>query len=800
MGNLFQDLRYGARMLLKRPVFAVVALMTLALGIGANTAIFSVVNTILLRPLAFRDSGQLVAVFEKQASGARDYISYPNLQDYESRNHVFEDLSTFVPQSVNLTGTDQPDRVRGGFVSSSFFKMLGVAPAQGRVILPAEDVQGGERVVVLNHDFWQKRFGGDTKLIGRALTLNGDPYTIVGIMPESFRFPMDEVEVWMPAQYWPNYAIDRAEHNAFVLGRLKEGVLISEAQAEMAGIAAQLARAYPKENGGRGIEVVGLQSFLVEDMRPVLLILLGAVGFILLIACANIANLLLARGSARWKEIAVRAALGASRPRLIRQFLTETVLLSVAGGVLGLLLAQWGVDLLMAISPGPLPGGVSPRFDLRVLGFTLVVSVLTGLLFGVMPALQLSKPDLYSVLKEGRGTGEGTGRHRLRALFIISQVSLSVVLLVGAGLLINSFYRLLRTSPGFPPENLLTMEYRLPKNKYPKGAEQTEFHRRVVERVREVPGVQSAAVVGGLPFSGNGGTTIFTLPDRAQPEQGKEPKALVNRAGDRYFETIGIPLIKGRTFTEQDRADAPPVVIINQSMAQTYWPGEDPIGKQIHLPEAKTTASIIGVVGDAKQFELGEQQRPQIYSYFAQNPNIFATLVVRTQVEPMSLANSVRAALWSVDKDQPVWKIRTVESLLERNVASPRFMMSLMTAFAGLALLLTAIGLYGVISYSVSQRTQEIGIRMALGAQARDVLRMIVRQGMRLALIGVLIGMAASFIVTRVLSSLLYGVTATDPLTFIAAALVLGCVALLACLIPAHRATRVDPMVALRYE
>ncbi|HEY0006259.1 MAG TPA: ABC transporter permease, partial [Pyrinomonadaceae bacterium] len=655
---LLQDLRYGFRMLLKRPGFTAVAVLTLALAIGANTAIFSVLNAILLRPLAFRDSERLVAMFERAGNDkTRDWISYPNLQDYKTQGHAFEEVATFVPQSVNLTGMEQPDRVRGGFVTSSFFKVLDVQAAMGRTLLPAEDQQGGERVAVLNHETWQKRFGGDPQVLGKTLMLNGEPFTIVGVMPQGFRFPMDEVEVWMPAPTWPNYKIDRAAHVAFVIGRLKPGVKLAEAQAEMSGIASQLALAYPKENTGRTVEIIGLQNLLVEDVRPVLLILLGAVGFILLIACANIANLLLARGNARLKEVAVRAALGASRMRLIRQLLTETIVLSTMGGVLGLLLALWGVDLLVAVSADQFPVGQIPKLDARVLGFTFAISILTGLLFGIVPALQLSKPDLYSALKEGRGAGEGTSRHRLRSAFVISQVSLSLVLLVGAGLLINSFYRLLQTNPGFMPENLLTMEYRLPTNKYPKGEQQWDFHKRVVERVREVPGVQSAAIVRGLPFSGNGGSTPILLADRPQPAKGQEPVVSGNWAGPGYFETIGIPLVKGRTFNEQDNLNSPHVAVINQLMAQTFWPNQDPIGKQVQLPEEELTVSVIGVVGDAKQFELAEPQRPQLYVSYSQSPTIFATLVVRTNVEPMSLSNSVRAALWSVDKDQPVWKI-----------------------------------------------------------------------------------------------------------------------------------------------
>ncbi|HEX5709185.1 MAG TPA: ABC transporter permease [Pyrinomonadaceae bacterium] len=800
MGDVLQDLRYGLRTLLKRPGFTLIALVTLALGIGANTAIFSVVNATLLRPLAFEGAERLVAMYEIPASGRRDFISVPDLEEYRAQSQTFEEFTTFVPQSVNMTGTGEPERVRGGFVTSSFFRIFGARPALGRAIEPREDAQGAERVVVLSHDLWQRRFGGDASIVGRALNLNGEQFTVVGIAPEGFRFPMDETEVWMPAWTWPNYKVERTARVSFVLGRLREGATLKEAQTEMRAISARLAAAYPAENEGRTTEVLGLHELVVEDVSTSLWILLGAVGFILLIACANIANLLLARGAARQKEVALRTALGASRWRIVRQLLTETVVLALLGGVLGVLFALWGLDALMAVSPGPLPGGRAPALDARVLLFTLGISLMTGLLFGIVPAWQLSKPDVYKALKEaGPVAGEG-GRSRLRGALVVSQVALSLVLLVGAGLLINSFYRLLKVNPGFDTANLLTLEYRVPRNKYSEGKQQVEFHRRVVEAVRGVPGVRSAAVVRALPFSGNGAAVNFTLPGQPEPPKGQTPKALETAVDPHYFQTAALPLIQGRGFTERDTADSPPVVVVNQTLARKHFPGEDPLGRQLHFPDAKLTAEIVGVVGDAKQYQLNEVQQPQVYTAYTQNPHLFATLVARTDVEPMSLERAVKEAVWSVDRDQPVWKVRTVEQLLTMNVADSRFIMTLMVVFAALAVLLTALGIYGVISYSVAQRTHEIGVRMALGAQERDVLGLVLRQGMLLALVGVGIGLAAAFGVTRLMASLLFGVTATDPATYATVALVLIGVALLACFIPARRATKVDPMVALRYE
>ena len=800
MQILRQDLSYGVRMLTKKPVFSIIAIITLALGIGANTAIFSVVNAVLLRALPYHNAKQLVVVASTSSGGDREGLSVPEIQDYQAQMHSLEDLTGFQSQSVNVTGGERPDRVRGAFVTANFFKVFNLPPLIGRTFVDGEDRQGGEKLVVVNEKMWQERLNSDRNLAAKKLILNGEPYSVIGVVSSSFKQPFDpDVEVWMPVANYPGNTGKREWRLLFGMGHLKPGISVAQAQAEASTIASQLAQAY-QENAGRGARTELLSDILVRDVRPMLWLLFAAVGVILLIACANLANLLLARGLARQKEIAVRAALGASRWRLIRQLLTETTILGILGGAGGLLLAYWGLYGLLKL-PQNFVDTKEATLDGRVLLFALAVSVITGWLFGLVPALQLAKPELHSFLKEGaRGSGEGSRWNRVRGGFVVAQVALSLILLVSSGLLIRSFDKLLRVNVGFKPEQLLTLEYRLPRSKYKEAEAQSNFHQRVVEQLQQVPGVKSASLVRGLPFSGNGGTTKIILPDREPPPKGMEPEVMFNTAMPNYFETIGIPLLKGRLFGNEDQPKTPGVVVINQTMAQKFWPNQDPLGKQIKFAQDSTTATVVGVVGDAKHYWLEEQQRSQMYDAYSQDPGLFATVVIRTTVEPLSLTEPVRQAIWKVDADQPMWKIRTVEFLVNRSTADRKFLMALMGIFATLALVLTIIGLYGVISYLVNQRTQEIGIRMALGAQMRDIMRMVLKQGMVLVLTGVALGLAAAWLLTRLMARLLYQVSATDPLTFAAIAVLLVAVALLACYIPARRATKVDPLVALRYE
>jgi putative ABC transport system permease protein len=788
-------------MLIKKPGFAIIAVLTLALGIGANTAIFGVINAALIRSLPYHNPERLVLLSGSVAGRDRGLISMQELQEFQARNRSLEDLTGFLSQSVNLTGGERPDRVRGAYVTANFFQVFKLAPVLGRAFAAGEDRQGAEKVAVVNENLWRRRLGGDPDLTGKKLILNGEPFSVIGVVPAEFRQPFDpEVEVWMAAPMYPGNTAQRDFRFLLGAGHLRPGVGLAQANAECAVIADQLAKAYPKENTGRGAKVEYFRELMVGELRRMLYLLFAAVGVILLIACANLANLLLARGLARRREIAVRAAMGASRGRLIRQLLTEAALLSLIGGALGLLLAHWGLEALLKL-PQNFVRGEDVRVDTIVLLFTLGVAAATGLLFGLAPALQLARPDLHATLKEGgRGGGESAKWNRVRGAFVVAQVALSALLLVGGGLLIRSFDKLLRVNPGFNPEKLLTLEYRLPRNKYQQDEAQWNFHRQVVERIRETPGVKSVSLVRGLPFSGNGGDSPIILPDRAIPPQGQEPVVQSNSAMPNYFETMGIPLLNGRLFDERDQLNTPRVFLVNQTMAKRFWPDQDPLGKQIKLVEDGVNGTVVGVVGDAKQYYLEEEPRPQLYDAYSQSPGVFATVVVRASVDPMSLAEPVRQAVWKVDGDQPMWKIRTVESLIDRGTANRRFLMALMGIFAALALTLTVIGLYGVMSYAVSQRTQEIGIRMALGAGVRDIHRMVVRQGMKLVLTGAALGLVSALALSRLIANLLYGVSATDPLTFATIAALRLTVALLACLVPARRATRVDPLVALRYE
>lgn len=801
MQNLWQDLRYGVRMLLKQPGFTLIAVLTLALGIGANTAIFSVVNAALLRPLPYKQAEQLVLVYTKTNKVARDSTAWLDLRDWQAQSRSFAALAAYVPQSVNLTGRTEPGRLVGGFVSADFFKLLGVEAALGRAFLKGEDEKGAAPVALLSYALWRDRFGADPKLLGQTLTLNNQLFTVVGVTPEGFRAPYSDVEVWLPIQYHPSFSPDRKMANLDVFGRLNPGVTRAHAQTEMETIAARLAQQYPETNKDRSVNITDLQALLVEGLKRSLLVLFGVVVCVLLIACANVANLMLSRVIARQQEFALRAALGASRLQLVRQLLTESLLLSLLGGGLGLLLGVWGMDALAASSAANLPPLVEVKLDWMVFGFTLGATILTSLIFGLLPALRFSRLDLNDALKDGsRTAGAGRGSQRLRGALVVTQMALALVLMVGAGLMMRSFLNLRGVEPGFDGRNVLTLEYRIPRNKYPEPEQQWRFHEQVVARVQALPGVESAALTGAIPHSGNFGGSGFTLPDRATPPAGQEPRAQTNRVDAHYFRTLKIPVLQGRVFTEQDQLKTAPVIVVNQTLVRRYWPNENPLGKQVHLLSPDVTASVIGVVGDVRHYSLDEPDLPQIYVAYAQQPHIFASLAVRTTGDPLSLANAVREAIWSVDKEQPVWKIRTLEWLLQRSLGPQRFLLQLLGTFSLLALLLASVGIYGVLSYAVTQRTREIGIRAALGATGADILRLVLKQGVKLSLLGLSLGLLAALFLTRLMKGMLFGVNTTDPLTFAGIALLLALVALLACWIPARRAAKVDPLVALRCE
>jgi putative ABC transport system permease protein len=805
--TLMKDIRFGIRMLLKSPGFTVVAVIALALGIGANSAIFSVVNTVLLRPLPYKDPERLVMVWEDNTRHGypRDTPAAANYIDWRDQNQVFEAMAAIADLSLNLTGSGEPERIDGKRVSANLFSLLGVEPQLGRAFLPEEDQPGGNCVVMMSHGLWQRRFGFDKKIIGQPLTLNGASCTVVGVMPPDFQFPSREAELWVPISFSTQEAANRGRHFLQVIARLKPGVTVQQAQTEMNAIAARLQQQYPESNADLGAAVVPLHEQVVGDIKPALLVLLGAVGFVLLIACANVANLLLARAAVRQKEITIRVALGASRARLIRQFLTESILLAALGGVIGLLLSLWGVNLLKAFIPENISQVKAIAIDARVLGFTLLVSLLTGLIFGLAPAIQASNFNLNETLKEGgRDSAAGSRSNRIRALLVITEVAVSLILLIGAGLLINSFMRLRNVDPGFRADNLLTMRIVLPALKYPDQARRAAFYTDLLRRVEALPGVQSAAVTTNLPLYRQGNSIGISIEGRPDPPPDQGLIIVTRVVSPEYFSTMGIQLSKGRQFNEHDKAEGQGVAVISETMARKYWPGEDPLGRRIKSGSSASTSpwlTIVGVAKDVRQFELNVDPKPQMYLPYEQ-AGFFAPrdLVVRTNVEPLSLAATVRRTVWEIDKDQPVSNISTMEDILSESVARQRFSMLLLGVFAALALVLAAVGLYGVMSYSVAQRTREIGIRMALGAQARDVLKLVVGNGLKLVLIGVVIGLVAAFILTRLMSSLLFGVSATDPITFTIISLVLIGVALLASYIPARRATKVDPMIALRYE
>lgn len=798
---MMNDFRYAARMLAKQPAFTAIVVLTLALGVGANSAIFSVVNAVLLRPLPYANPEQLVAVYEKRVSLGRErgHVSPPDFIDWRAQNGVFENMGAYAPASFNRTDGEEPERLVGSLVTADLFSTLGVSAALGRTFTAEEDRPKADRVAAISHELWQNRFAADRNVVGKTLTLNGNIYEVIGVMPRGFGFPEKNTQLWLPLAIDPAETSARAMHSLKVIARLKSGVTIQQAKAEMETIASRLEQQY-QVNTGHSVNLFLLHSETVGSVRAPLLVLIGAVAFVLLIACVNVANLLLVRAAARQKEIAIRTALGATRSRIVRQFLAESLLLSVMGGAAGLLLAVWGTDLLVTISPADTPRLSEISTDQTVLVFTLLVSLLPGLVFGLLPALQFCRPAINAGLKEGGRSGASdVSSGRVRSGLVIAEVALALVLLVGAGLLLKSFVRLRETNPGLDPKNVLTAQVLLPRAKYREPQEQAAFTRNVLERLRSLPGAQLAGTTVSLPLSEPPASRYFSIEGRPPTRPGEGANAHFDLATPDFFRALGIPLQRGRNFDERDVIDAPAAAIINEALAQKFFPNEDAIGKRIQIGD-QAWHTIVGVVGNVRQTGLDVDAAPEFYFSLLQDPIGFMALIVRTSRDPQSLAADMRNAVRAVDPDQPIFAIKTMEEVVSGSVAPRRLTMVLLGTFAALAIVLAAIGIYGLISYMVAQRTHEIGVRMALGAQSSDLLRLILGHGMFLTGIGMALGLVASLALTRVFSTLLFGVSASDPFTFLAVSLLLGVVALVAGYIPGRRATKVDPIVALRSE
>jgi putative ABC transport system permease protein len=800
---MFEDLRYSLRVLARSPSVTLVAVVGLALGIGANSAIFTAMNAVLLRPLPYKKSDQLVLLWQvNRRTGDREIkVSAPDYIDWREQNSVFQDIATFNANSglgLNLSGAGHPARISATSVTGNLFSVLGVTPALGRSFLPDEERPGPAPVCILSDDLWKRRFGSDSKIIGKAVTLNGEMWTVVGVMPAGFRFPQS-VDLWVPAMVRSTARTKRAQHYLGVIARLKPGLSLDHAQAELASLARRMELQYPETNAGLGIRLVPLGTQITENIRPALLVLFGATAFVLLIACTNLANLLLVRATVRQGEMSLRLALGASRTRLVRQLLTESALLGLLGGILGLILAFVGTRLLFNHSPSNLPRTNEIAVDGRVLAFTLGLSIFTAVIFGLAPALQASKPDLIRTLKVGgSGFAMGRGGQRLRLLLVASEMALALVLLIGAGLMIRSFFRLREVNIGLNPTNVLTMRTTLTYDRYPVPR-QIAFFRQAVQQVGALPGVRSVGAVDNLPLGGSD-VHSFGIVGRSDWDPGDEPSGEFSVVTPQYFNAIGIPLKKGRHFTERDGDEAPRVAIINDAVASRYWPQEDPLGKHITIDFEREARQIVGVVGNVRHLGLDQHEPLQVYIPQSQIGGAAMYLVVRTTSDPLNVVPSVRAAVEAVDSDQPVYDIQTMEQRLSDSVSPRRFNMLLLAIFAAIALVLAGGGTYGVMSYYVTQQTHDIGIRMALGADQVKVLTLVVGKGLVILFCALAMGVAVAFAFSRVMSGLLFGISTLDLTSILGASLLLTTVGLLAFYIPARRASRVDPMVALRYE
>ena len=822
MKNLWQDLLYGARMLRKSPAFTLVAILTLALGIGANTAIFSIVYAVVLRPLPYLNPQQLVMVWETDTNRKLDRGTAPpaDFLDWRSQNQVFQHMAAYQPWFFNLTGTGLPEQVWGVHVSPGFLPMLGVKPVLGRSFRPDEEQPGHDQVVILSHGVWERHFGGDPNLVGRTITIDEKPYTVVGVLPAGFELmghAYPQLDLWMPLSFAPS-EIRRDNPSLIVFARLKDGYSLAQARADMDTISSRLAAAYPATNQSTGSNVVSMHDEMERNVGDPLLVLLAVVGLVLLVACANVANLMLSRAAGRQREVAIRSALGARRIRLVGQLLTESVLLGLLGGACGLFFAYGGFRLLPLILPPAGTAGEIPRanwigLNFPVLVFTLAIAILTGVIFGLVPALQFSKTDLTESLKEsGRSATGGVQSRTTRNALVVVEVALSLILLIGAGTLIRGLETILNRNMGFDPKNVLSFQVWLSDSRYPAAPQTRDFFQQAIERMRSLPGVKSASAIDYLPLTGWTDLTNLDIDGRTAPSPKEKFLASYRVIDAQYFQTMQIPLISGRYFTDADTEDAPPVGIINQALAKKYWSGQNPIGQRVrvHLMESKSAPyrpaanaawiTIVGVVGDLKDRYLAKMDPEAIYLPYTQVPSRLMYMVLRTAALPGPLATSARQAIFSLDKNQPITEMKSMEQRLSEVMSSEELNAKLLSFFAFLALVLAAIGIYGVISYGVAQRTHEIGIRMALGAQPRDVVRLIVGQGVRLTLAGMALGLIGAYVLTTVLAGLLFGVKSIDLPSSLVAIVLLGIVALSACYIPARRATRVDPLTSLRYE